>query len=181
MDYILLNLLSGEVVDYQTNLINQIYDKFGLAKVKRMGAPPHFTLKYWFRTDRIKPVAEDLDKFCSRQKPAPVKLGGFEAFGENVIYMKVELSDEAMHTFKNLMTLLRQYEWMEWAEFDFPNLIFHATVAIECGDKFKAVWDYLKDRERTYKARFDNVSIIMLTGGTRATGPIDIYKSIQMK
>jgi len=180
-DYILLNLFSGEVVDYQVKLIEDLAENFGLVRIKKLGAPPHFTLKYWFRTENINPLIRDLEKFCDRFDPTPVKVGGFASFGKDVIYLKVEPSDKAIKVYENLLILLRQYDWIEWDKFDYPNLIFHATIAIECGGKFDDIWKYLEKRERYFNARFDNVTIMTLLEGDRTSGPIDIYKTISMR
>jgi len=181
LDYILLNLFSGEVVDYQIGLIEELAAHFKLARIKKLGAPPHFTLKYWFNTDNIDPLIEDLEKFCDQHDPTPVKVGGFASFGKEVIYLKVEPSEEAMKVYENLLILLRQYDWIEWDRFDYPNLIFHATIAIECGERYEEIWKYLEKREKVFATRFDNITVLTLLEGDRASGKIDTYKTISMR
>ncbi len=177
MDYILLNVLSGAVVEYQNGLIDELAARFNLTAIRDLGAPSHFTLKYWFKTEDIQLLERDIEEFCERREPAPVRVGGLASFGNDVIYLKVTLSGPAMVLFEELMGMLGKYDWMEWDPYDHPNLVFHATLATDCAEQFDEVWAFLKEREQVFDCMFDNVTIIMLERGLSRTGPIDIRRT----
>ncbi len=78
---------SPQIVDYHRELVDAIADRFGLTFTQRQRIPAHFTLKYHFTTSEIERVEELLGDLASRHAPAPVEVGGFGHFGEDVVFV----------------------------------------------------------------------------------------------
>jgi len=168
MRYCLANVLSAPFRDYHWDLVCSIAARFPrLIATKEQAIPTHFTLKYGFETDDLAQVEGVLERFAKTHTPMPVSIGGFDRFGEDVVFVKIALSETAKKTFDELIDTLHRFPWMQWQQHDGKNLHFHATIAEECKGQDGAVMEFVKDKEQHFKTRFDNVTIFVETGKTQ--------------
>lgn len=166
MRYCLLaNVLSEPFKSYHFNLVSSIAEHFpNLIETKEQAIPTHFTLKYDFDADNITQLETTLERFAKMHKPKPISIGGFDKFGEDVVFVKVNLLQEARESFIDFLKELEQFPWMQWQQHDGENLRFHSTIAEECGKQNRAVLEFIKDKEQYFKSYFDNVTIFIESG-----------------
>ena len=178
MRYFLTNVLPNPFETYHRDLIFSIAERFSkLIETKEQAIPTHFTLKYEFETDNIAQVEAILEQFVKSHQSTQVSLGGFDKFGELVVFVKVNLSESAKATFDNLIDTLSGLSWMQWQQHDGKNLHFHSTIAEECTGLDKAVMEFIKDKEQHFESSFDNITIFVETGKTEHGYPKwEIYK-----
>lgn len=160
MRYILPCFFSGPVHAYHRELVEEIAARFELPFTRRQDIPAHFTLKYHFETADIAPVEALLERFARAHRPAPVEVGGFGHFDEDVAWVNVALSAAARTTLASLHDALRGLAWLPWGPHDGERLRPHMTVAEYCRARFADVWTYLPTRERHFDAVFDNVTLL---------------------
>ncbi len=160
--YLLINSLKGDIIEYHRQLVDDVVDKFDLRIEQEIKAPTHFTLKYWFTADdaELSALKAHLTDYCRSHQPSPIRLGGFEGFPPNAVFIDVIPSESARKSFNDLMARLKPLKWMEWDDYDYPNLRFHTTIAVECNEKYDAVYEYLIGREKYFDCWFDNITII---------------------
>ncbi len=181
MKYIIHSFLKGPIEDYQHNLVDGIYKKFGLNITKKEGLATHFTLKYWFETDNVQEVENVVESFCKNHKKAPVRVGGFGDFSPKTIFINVNLSKEAEEVFPKFIAELKKIQWMSWDKYDAENLHFHSTIAEECNEKFKDVKNFLKGKEKYFDCWFDNITILKLVDGEQNFGKWEVHKTFLME
>jgi len=164
MRYIMPCLLPLPIGDYQRELVDIIAARFGLTLTQRQAIPAHFTLKYHFTTPEIGQVEALLDDFVRRQRKAPITVGRFGHFFEDIVFVEVEFSAAAQRAFDALVSALRTLPWMSWDQFDAEKLHPHVTIAERCRPRFAEIWEFLKPRERRFTACFDNITILKKVG-----------------
>lgn len=160
MRYILHCQLRGDVAEYQRSLVLQIAEKFNLRITKEENLATHFTLKYWFEAENIEGIENLIENFCESHKKTPVKVGGFGGFPPYVVFINVELSEEAKKTFFELIVELRKVSWLSWDQYDGENLHFHSTIAEECNEKYEDVLKFVQGKEKHFDCWFDNITIL---------------------
>src|SRR5262249_37320348 len=84
----------GHAPDHR-ELVDLVAERFGLTFTQRQALPAHFTLKYHFATSHIEQVETLLEDFAGRHPAAPVTVGGFGHFFEDVVFVEVALSPAA--------------------------------------------------------------------------------------
>jgi hypothetical protein len=92
MRYILPCFLDAPIRRYHQTLVDEIATRFDLPFTRRQGIAAHFTLKYHFETDDVRPW-----RSCSptsRVHAAPVTVGG-QPLRRDVIYVTVTPSAAA--------------------------------------------------------------------------------------
>lgn len=164
MRYILPCLFTGPVRAYHRELVEEIATRFDLPFTHRQDIPAHFTVKYHFETGDIAPVEALLQTFARANHPAPVGVGGFGHFDEDVIWIDVALSAAARALLASLHAALRRLAWLPWGPHDGEHLRPHMTVAEYCRPRFADLWAYLPVRERHFDAAFDNVTLLRQVG-----------------
>lgn len=164
MRYILPCFLPGPVREYHQALVDEIAARFDLSFTRRQAIPAHFTLKYHFETDDIAAVEEQLAGFARAHAAAPVTVGGFGHFDEDVVYVTVTLSPAARALLADLLAALRRLPWMPWSPHDGDNLRPHMTVAEYCRPRFEEVWRHVEGRERRFGAALDNLTLLRQVG-----------------
>jgi 2'-5' RNA ligase len=162
--YILPCFFGGAVRAYHRALVEEIAARFDLPFTLRQDIPAHFTVKYHFETADIAPMEALLDAFAHAQHPAPVEVGGFGHFDEDVAWVNVALSAAARATLASLHDALRGLPWLSWGPHDGEHLRPHMTVAEGCRSRFADLWAYLPARERHFEAAFDNVTLLRQVG-----------------
>lgn len=172
---------SPQVVDYHRELVDAVADRFGLTFTQRQRIPAHFTLKYHFTTCEIGRVEELLEEFASMHAPAPLEVGGFGHFGEEVVFVEVRLSDGAKRSLSALISALRTLPWMPWSAHDAEHLHPHMTVAEFCRPQFAEVWEFVKTRERRFAAQLDNITILRQVGEQDGIDLWAIHRSLNLR
>jgi 2'-5' RNA ligase len=164
MRYILPCLLPSPVRAYHRALVDELAARFDLRVTQRQAIPAHFTLKYHFETDDITPVETLLADFAGRHAAAPVTVGDFGHFEENVVFATVTLSPAAQTLLEALFSALRPLGWMPWSPHDGAHLRPHMTLAEDCRARFGEVWRHLTGRARQFPAALDNLTLLRQTG-----------------
>jgi 2'-5' RNA ligase len=164
MRYILPCLLPSPVREYHQALVDELAARFDLRMTQRQGIPAHFTLKYHFETDDIAPVETLLADFARGHAAAPVTVGHFGHFDENVVFATVTFSPAAQMLLEALGTALRHLPWMPWSPHDGAQLRPHMTLVEDCRARFGEVWRHLAGRARQFPAALDNLTLLRQTG-----------------
>ena len=172
---------SPQIVDYHRELVDAIADRFGLTFTQRQRIPAHFTLKYHFTTAEIGPVEELLHAFGRSHTAAPVEVGGFGHFGEDVVFVDVRLSETARNTLSELVSALRTLLWMPWSAHDAEHLRPHMTVAEFCRPQFAEVWKFVQSRGRRFATQFDNITILRQVGEEDGMALWTIHRSFNLR
>lgn len=161
MKYIIISLLSGEVESYHQKLVEEISEKFGADFLAKQKAPTHFTLKDIFETEDIREVEQVLEAFAREHRAAVITLEGYNRFDDNVIFMDIELSEEARALFESFIETLKEISWMQWGPYDAEERKFHCSLAyFDIKDKYKDICRFLLSRySYSFEAHFDNISI----------------------
>jgi 2'-5' RNA ligase len=181
MKYIIHCLLRGPVEKYHYDLVNNICQNFGLNITKEENLATHFTLKYWFETENIREIEKMAQIFCKTHRKTPVRVGGFGSFQPKVIFINVDLSNDARNIFLEFISELRKVRWMPWDKYDAENMHFHSTIAEECNDKCDEVWKFVQGKEKYFDCWFDNITILKLISGNQNSGKWGIHKTFLMK
>jgi 2'-5' RNA ligase len=164
MRYILPCLFPSPVREYHQALVDELAARFDLRMTQRQAIPAHVTLKYHFETDDIAPVERLLADFAGGHAAAPVTVGQFGHFDENVVFATVTFSPAAQMLFEALGTALRQLPWMPWSPHDGARLRPHMTLVEHCRPRFAEVWRHLAGRARHFPAALDNLTLLRQTG-----------------
>jgi 2'-5' RNA ligase len=164
MRYILPCLFAGPIREYHQALVDEVATRFDLPFTRLQAIPAHFTLKYHFETDEIAPVEELLAGFARVHAAAPVAVGGFGHFDEDVVYVTVTPSPVARALLADLFTTFRRLPWMPWSAHDGESLRPHMTVAEYCRPRFAEVWRYLEGRAGRFEAALDNLTLLREVG-----------------
>jgi len=166
---------------YHKELVKEIYKKFGLVITKEENLPTHFTLKYWFETDKISEIETLFERFAKTHKKAQVRVGGVGSFPPKVVFLNCVLSPAAKKTFSELIAELKKVSWLPWDKYDGKGMHFHSTIAEECNEKFSEVLNFAQSKEPKYfDCWFDNITILKKVGGTRCFGKWEIHKVFEL-
>jgi len=145
----------GYAKRYLKSLIFDVSRKFRVRTVTRKRVVPHVTLFGPFSTRDENKVLSTIVSVCSNYELVPFKLRGFGNFGNEVIYVDIEPSEQLKNLRRELthsLTGLRSFFFMKTVPqtkvFDRDEEFnFHATVAFkDIGYKFDRIWNYLKHK-----------------------------------
>lgn len=160
MKYLIVCNLRGDVVEYHKSLVLEIADNFGVQKPLKQKFDPHFTLKYGFYAENLNELESKIEKFCQSVIKTTVLVGGFGNFRKDVIFLNVQLSDEAHNIFFNFIDELQLIKWMTWESVEGKNLHFHATIASHCSEKFAEIIKFINGKDKMFNCYFDNITIL---------------------
>ncbi len=164
MRYILPCFLGEPIRRYHQGLVDEIAARFDLPFTRRQAIPAHFTLKYHFETDDVRPVEAVLAGFARAHAAAPVTVGGFGHFDEDVVYVTVTPSPAARAVLAALVATLRALPWMPWSPHDGDNLRPHMTVAEFCRPRFAEVWRFVQSATPRFDGALDNLTLLRQVG-----------------
>jgi 2'-5' RNA ligase len=179
--YIMPCLLPSPIREYQREMVDLVARCFGLTFTQRQAVPAHFTLKYHFTTSDIGEVEALLEDFARRHRPAPVTVGGFGHFFEEVVFVEVALSPAARDVFEALIAALRALPWMSWDRYDAPHLHPHMTIAEQTRSRFPEVWDLCRSHERRFAGSFDNVTILRKRNEEDGMDRWEVHRSFPLR
>ena len=120
--YIMPCLLGPAIATYQRELVDLVAERSGLTFTQQQAIPAHFTLKYHFTTSHIDQVETLLEDFTRRHPAAPLTVGGFGHFFEDVVFVEVVLSPAAQSILDALIRGLRTLAWMPWDRYDADSI-----------------------------------------------------------
>jgi len=179
--YIIPCFLKPPIPAYQRELVDLIAARFGLTFTQRQAIPAHFTLKYHFATRDIAQVEELLEDFTRGRDPAPVGVGGFGHFFEDVVFVEVALSAAARRILDALIATLRTLPWMSWDRHDAENLHPHMTIAEQCRPRFRELWALLPSHERRLTGSLDNITILRTVGETDGIDHWAVHRTFELR
>lgn len=158
MRYVIVCLIEGEALEFHEKLTLAICHTF---KVKRQRLPAHFTIKAPFETEKINEMEELIEKFCLNNKATDIKIQDFGHFKENVVYMDVLPSNEAIKIHDNFIDLVQTLPWLEWKRNEGKGRIFHCTLVSKIPyGMFDDIWTYISNINYSFNLSFDNISIL---------------------
>jgi 2'-5' RNA ligase len=161
MLYCIENQFDEPIKSYHRDLVEKVaseFPKLTWTKGQRLAA--HFTLKYKFETERISELEEKIEDFVRTHRPSPVRVGGFDSFDDETVFIKVDASPEARKVFEEFIDALKSLSWMQWRRFDGKDLHFHMSIAEKCNGTAPQALRFLSGKERSFDAYFDNASIL---------------------
>lgn len=158
MRYVIVCLLSNEALNFHENLTNDICKRY---EVKRQKLPGHFTLKAPFETDNIDEILDTIEAFCIKKSKAPIEIKNYGHFREDVVYMSVNPSPEAIMLYDDLIDILKTISWLEWKRNEGKGKIFHCTLISKIPKgKFEAIWNYSNQFPSNFNTYFDNITVL---------------------
>lgn len=173
--YVIVNLLNGEPLEFHEKTVDNVCHKF---KVQPQKLPGHITLKAPFETDNIDEVEEVIAEFIKIHAKAPIKLEGFNHFRDNVIFMEIFPSQDAVVLHKSLYKSLKTLDFLEWKTHEGEKITFHSTiVSRRISPKFQEIWDYVNSLDYSFDTYLDNITI-MNWGENRRW---NVYKQFELK
>jgi 2'-5' RNA ligase len=166
MKYIIVCLIKGKAKQFNETLMSNVAKNFNVNGAVERKPPSHITLKYGFETDEIKDLEQVIENFCESNKKTKYKLNGFDSFDKNVIFIKVEPSNEMINIHKKFINELKKIKWMTWKKFD-GNVHFHASVAHSDinENNFDEIWNYVNQNKPKFDLFFDNITLLKLIDG----------------
>lgn len=137
----------AEILQKAQNLKYEIRDEFGIKYALK--SPPHVTLKMPFNYNEAKEdvLAQKLEHFLKDQKPFTVRIKGVGTFGNRVIFLGIDHSDELKGLQSSLKTFCKR-ELNLVDELSDRNYHPHMTVAFKDlkPRQFDAVLDLAKSK-----------------------------------
>ena len=174
-------MLGPAIATYHRELVDLVAERFGLTFTQRQAIPAHFTLKYHFTTLHIEQVETLLEDFACRHPAAPVTVGGFGHFFEDVVFVEVALSSAAQSILDALIRALRTLAWMPWDRYDAEQLHPHMTIAEGTRPRFRDIWNFCLPRGRRLSGVFDNITILKKRGEADGMDLWEVHRSFRLR
>jgi 2'-5' RNA ligase len=158
MRYVIVSVVNGKAGEFNNNLRRELFSKF---KAKSSKLPAHFTIKAPFEYDgSIIELENAVDNFCKEERRAPFLMDKYNHFDNRVIYMDINMSDEAKKLHDRLIDVLDQFSYIEFTKKDGKDKTFHVTLASKnLQPIYSHVWNYVNNYPFKFDCYFDNVSI----------------------
>jgi 2'-5' RNA ligase len=167
-EYAIIYLLPEPARSYHLELWAKVEDAFGLTGRTQPKAPPHFTLKYAFAAEDLRPVERTVEAFSAVTPPAPWSIRGFNHFitpGNFVIFLEVVPTPAVRAAHADLLKRLRPIPWMRWNLYDDADLHYHATIAHRglTQANFEDAWAFVNAQSPpAFDLYFDNVALLQI-------------------
>lgn len=166
MKYLIAYLLNGEAKIKHESLTDKISGAFGVFRLNGH-IPPHITLKKPFEIDRaddVKKVEVVLENFCKSRRKSPLKVSGFDHFGNKVVFVDVFPTTATSNLITNLFVKLGDVPWLDFDEFEL-NPRLHSTVAYKnIQEKFDEIWGFVSSEQFDFDVELDNIAILKKEG-----------------
>lgn len=164
--------IEGDALKFHEKITSEVCRKFNK---KRQKLPAHFTIKAPFETDQIDDMVNVLEKFSRSKIKTSIKIQGFGKFRQDVVYMNVEVSEEAKQLHDGLIDEITQIPWIEFKKNEGKDRVFHCTIlSRRIQDKFNEIWEYVNQYECEFDLYFDNLSLYIWRNNTW-----EIYKKFK--
>lgn len=174
MRYVIVCLLENEILEFHKELVKDVCAKFN-SKPQRLAA--HFTIKAPFDTENIHEVEAIANDFALSKKKAKMKINGFDCFRNNVVFMKINPSSEALQLHQEFIDELKKISWLNWKQHEDETKIFHCTIVSRLNEQnFTSIWNYVNNFYPEFEFFFDNISILKWEKDRWVT-----YKSYKIK
>jgi hypothetical protein len=162
MKYSICYLLKGDIVKFHKQKVRELAKKFNEPYLLENPIPLHTTLKYPFRTKRIKEIEDMLKEFVRKQKKGKIQVRKVINFNKKAVCLKLDFSKKANKTFKDLVKELYKFDWLEWGEYDKTiDGKFHATLVYgNTPESFKRIWKEVSDLKPKFDLDLDNITIL---------------------
>jgi hypothetical protein len=161
MKYAIGYSLNGEAKKYHQKLVKELATKFKEPYLIENPIHPHVTLKYPFRTRKIKQIEKILEEFSKNHKSAKIKIRKINNFHKKVVFLQVDFSNEANKIYLDLKKELKKVDWLEWSEFDSLIGNFHSTLVYGNNPKsFKEIWKYVSKIHPKFDLKLNQIVII---------------------
>lgn len=158
MRYVIVCLIKGEALEFHEKLVSEICEKFN---VKRQRLPAHFTIKAPFETNNIEEIENLINVFTKDRHKAKIDIDGFGHFREDVVFMDVRPSSEAIKVHDDFIDLLKNVDWLEWKRNEGKGRVFHCTLVSKIPrGKYHDIWNYTISHNCSFHIQFDNISIL---------------------
>ncbi|KAK8841378.1 hypothetical protein M9Y10_026993 [Tritrichomonas musculus] len=156
--YTVVCLVNGEAATFNDNLRREVNERFN-AKLSTL--PPHFTIKEGFKYDGdISDLVSTIATFCQNERARPYEIDGFGHFGKDVIFMNVELSNNAKAMHDRLIDAMSEIPYINFSEKDGKDKNFHITIASKQIKKiFDELYEFVNRKCCIFDCMFDNVTI----------------------
>lgn len=156
--YTVVCMLDGEAARFNDDLRKDVKLTFN-AKLSTL--PPHFTIKEGFKYDGdISDLVSTIETFCQNEKAKPFQINGFGHFRNDVIFMNVEMSNEAKEMHDRLIDAMDKLPFINFSEKDGKDKSFHVTIASKQIRKiFDRLYEFVNQRPCQFDCMFDNVTI----------------------
>lgn len=160
MKYAIVHLLTGKAREYHVKLVKTLAKEFNEPYLIKNPIPSHITLKYSFKTNKIKEIEKSLESFIKDKKQSDIKIRKINNFDKKVLYLQVDFSKKATKVYRELLKELKKIKYLNWRKFDAKEK-FHATI-IYANTKE----NYRKISRKVFKIKpkldikFDNISIL---------------------
>ncbi|MCY6371352.1 2'-5' RNA ligase family protein [Clostridium ganghwense] len=163
MRYVVVCLLKGETLRFHETLVSDVCTRF---KVQRQKLPAHFTIKAPFEADNIEELEKVTKEFCNINYKTTIKIKGFNSFRNNVVFMDIFPSNEAVEVHDKYIDELQKLDWLSWKEHEGKNKKFHCTiVSRRISSKFNEIWEYVNKFNPKFDLYFDNIAILIWKNG----------------
>ncbi|HEY5523948.1 MAG TPA: 2'-5' RNA ligase family protein [Clostridium sp.] len=159
MRYVVVSILKGEAGDFNNSLRKEVWQKF---KAKSSKLPAHFTIKAPFEQEgEISELEMVLEEFCKKEKTEFFRINGYDHFDDRVIFMKVDMSNEAKAIHDRLIDKMRLLSYIDFTKNDGKDKTFHVTVTSKkLSSIYSEVWEYVNSYPCEFEGcSFDNISI----------------------
>lgn len=156
--YTVVCLVNGEAATFNDNLRREVNERFN-AKLSTL--PPHFTIKEGFKYDGdVSDLVSTIATFCQNERARPYEIDGFGHFGKDVIFMNVELSNNAKAMHDRLIDAMSEIPYINFSEKDGKDKNFHITIASKQIKKiFDELYEFVNQKCCIFDCMFDNVTI----------------------
>lgn len=134
--------------------------------MEKQRLPAHFTIKAPFERDEIDDIEKVTLEFTSLNCKEDIKIKGFNHFRDNVIFMDIIPSKEALDLVYKYIDVLKSVPNLEWKDNEKGEKKLHLTVAVKrIRDKYKEIWEYVNHYSPDFNTYFDNISILYWVNG----------------
>lgn len=175
MRYVIVCVVKGKAGDFNNNLRKELFEKF---KAKSSKLPAHFTIKAPFEYEgEIKELNKVLEEFCEKEVAEEFTIDGYDHFNDRVIYMKVDMSEQAKNVHDKLIDKMSEVSYIEFDKKDGKNKTFHVTLASKnLRLIYNKVWEHIQQYSCNFQCSFDNITVYNWGEGTWK-----VYKEFKLK
>lgn len=174
MRYVIVCLLNDEVKQFHASLVEDVCGKFNVMPQKLSA---HFTIKAPFESEDISDIIKITSNFYEKHNSEEVELEGFGHFRNDVIFMDVIPSANAIRTNELFINDLKKCKNLTWKRNEFKEKKYHCTiVSRRISSQFYEIWEYVNKRKYYYKTSFNNITIMIWKDNTWK-----VYKQFYLK